>query len=56
MFNEHLEEYRNDVFPKIVRDWEALSGEKNEIIGRFNNFFCGLHPFVHFAEVTDIKL
>ena len=55
-FNELLEEYRRDVLPKVVRDWEELTDEEKEIMGRLNNFFCGLHSLVHFAEVTDKAL
>ncbi|KAK3096973.1 hypothetical protein FSP39_005288 [Pinctada imbricata] len=52
-FNSLLESYREEILPEVVRDWEDLNDDDKRVIGRLNNFFCGLHSLVHIAEVAD---
>ena len=53
-FNRLLEAYINEVLPLIeaTRE-EELEDEDRRIIVRLNNFFCGLHSLVHYADVCD---
>lgn len=52
-FNKLLEDYLNVVVPMLKGLEGELNGEENMVLIRLNNFFCGLHSLVHFAEVTD---
>ena len=52
-FNNLLESYREEILPEIVNDWDQLQEEDRRVLGRLNNFFCGLHSLVHIAEVAD---
>ena len=48
-FNRLLEEYRKDILPEVVHNYDQLDEESRESLGRLNNFFCGLHTLVHMA-------
>lgn len=52
-FNSLLEDYRNTILPDVVDNWENLAIDEKDAISRMNNFFCGLHLLVGFAETTE---
>ncbi|XP_052812589.1 uncharacterized protein LOC128240121 [Mya arenaria] len=52
-FNDLLQNYKNEVLPEIVENYQDLNGESQQALGRINNFFCGLHSLVHMAEVSQ---
>ena len=49
-FTAILEQYRRDVMPMFVDSWNSLSEDERLVTVKVNNFFCGLHLLVHFAE------
>lgn len=55
-FNELLEDYRRDVLPTIVADWEEMTSEEQGSISTLNNFFCGMHVVVGIADTTSSVL
>ncbi|XP_053385391.1 uncharacterized protein LOC123527298 [Mercenaria mercenaria] len=55
-FNELLEEYRKEVLPNVLENYNTLNEESREAIDRINNFFCGLHSIVNMAETCQKTL
>ena len=53
LFNEMLHDYRSEILPDVIVNWEELSGDEKENVTRMNNFFCGLHYLVGLAECTE---
>ena len=53
LFNEMLHDYRSEILPDVIVNWEELSGDEKENMTRMNNFFCGLHYLVGLAECTE---
>ena len=39
--------------PSVYSNWNSLSDLEQESISRMNNFYCGVHILVKFAEVAD---
>jgi len=39
--------------PAIYSNWDSLSEAEQETLSRLNNFYCGLHILVNFAEDLD---
>ena len=58
LFNEMLHDYRAEILPDVIGNWEKYSADEKENMTRMNNFFCGLHYVVGLAECTEeaIKL
>ncbi|XP_046550545.1 uncharacterized protein LOC124260311 [Haliotis rubra] len=52
-FNDLLEGYRKEIMPELVETWEEMSNEEKSNCSKINNFFCGLHLLINFAEVTN---
>ena len=62
-FNNLLKDYRNEVLPSVVAEWDALSEDEQVTLSSLNNFFCGMHLvvgmtdcFIHFASVGKYLL
>ena len=55
-FNELLEQYRADILPITVKNYDSLSDTEKLSLGKLCNFFCGLHALVHLAEVASASL
>jgi len=49
-FTAILEQYRRDVMPMFVDSWNSLSEDERLVTVKVNNFLCGLHLLVNFAE------
>ncbi|CAC5355667.1 unnamed protein product [Mytilus coruscus] len=49
-FNDLLEQYRLDIMPNFISNWNELSNAERSMTSKVNNFFCGLHLLVNFAE------
>lgn len=45
-----LEDYRSQILPKFIPTWNELTEDEQKIAVKLNNFFCGLHLLVNFAE------
>ena len=56
LFNDMLHDYRVEILPTVVGNWENMDDAEKENIMRMNNFFCGLHYVVGLAECTDESL
>ena len=55
-FNELLEDYRREILPLTIENYEQLSEPKQQSLGKLCNFFCGLHALVHLAETASCAL
>ena len=51
-FNELLTNYRAEILPLVVKNWEELSQKENSLSEMYN-FFCGIHFVVSMAETTS---
>lgn len=51
-FIELLIDCRKKIMHEIVEAWDCLSGNARMSCSQVNNFFCGFHLLVHFAECT----
>ena len=45
--------YREETMPSVYSNWDSLSDTEKESMARMNNFNCGLHIRVNFAEVAE---
>ena len=52
-FNELVIDFRAEILPTIVDNWDELSDVEREQMTRMNNFFCGLNYLVVLAECSD---
>ncbi|XP_070177757.1 uncharacterized protein, partial [Littorina saxatilis] len=52
-FHTLLEGYREEILPQVYSNWDQLSTAEHGALTRVNNFYCGLHILVNFAEVVD---
>ena len=50
LFNTLLEDYRATLVPKLVAGFEEFSVEQQAEVKQMNNFFCGLHLMIAFAD------
>ena len=55
-FNDLLEEYRTEILPQTVENYQQLSEAERLSLGKLCNFFCGLHALVHLAETASSSL
>lgn len=55
-FNSLLEEYRATILPYTIENYHELDEEGKQSVSKLNNFFCGLHSLVHFAETCSKTL
>ena len=52
-FNDLLQEYRRDILPLLVENYDNLSNADRMLLEAMYNFFCGLHSLVHLAECAN---
>lgn len=55
-FNRLLEEFRKEVLPQVVDNWDALTENQQKPISAMNNLFCGLHLLVGMVDVAEESL
>ena len=55
-FNRLLEDYRVEILPMVVADWETLSVDEQSNLSSLNNFFCGMHVIVGMADAASSTL
>ena len=56
LFNTLIEAWINEILPALEeaeKEEAELDEDEQEVVVRLNNFFCGLHSLVHYAEVAD---
>ena len=51
-FNNLLEDYRLEVLPSIIENWENLSTDERTNLASLNSFFCGMHLVVGMADTA----
>ncbi len=52
-FNAQLKEYREQLLPKVVDNWEQLTGTSRDAMIHMGYFFCKMHILVNFATEAD---
>ena len=55
-FNTLLSEYRAEILPKIVTNWDGISEDEQQSMSQMHNFFCGMHLVVNMAETVSESL
>ena len=55
-FNSLLEDYRSEILPTIISDWNQLSTAEQDQLSSLNNFFCGMHVLVGMADTASSTL
>jgi hypothetical protein len=52
-FNEMLCTYRKEILPLAYENYETFTQGEKDSIESLNNYFCGLHALVNYAETTQ---
>ncbi len=55
-FNCLLEDYRSEILPSVISDWDILSAEEQLNLSSLNNFFCGMHLIIGLADTAAATL
>lgn len=55
-FNVLLEQFRSEILPQVVDNWDSLSVDEKKLCCKMNNFYCGLHLLVGMADTCEIAL
>ena len=55
-FNDLLTAYRKECLPGITDNFNELSEEQQNLCGRLNSFFCGIHFLVAVADVCKSSI
>ena len=55
-FNSLLEDYRAEILPSMVDNWDELTTAEQDHFSSLNNFFCGMHVLVGMADTTSSSL
>ena len=55
-FNTLLSEYRAEVLPQVVSNWDGMSKDEQQSMSQMYNFFCGMHLVVNMAETVSESL
>ena len=45
-FNTMLANYRSDILPEVVQNWDSLSTDEQTTLSQMHNFYCGMHLVV----------
>lgn len=53
LFNSLLHDYRLELLPLVIENWEQMTDTEKEHVTRMNNFFCGLHYIVGLADCAE---
>ena len=49
-FNTLLSEYRANILPLVVNNWESLAENEQLSMSQIFHYFCGMHLLVNMAE------
>ena len=55
-FNSLLEDYRKSILPLTLENYSNFSESEKLSVDRLYNFFCGLHPLIHFADAANASM
>ena len=53
LFNELIHDYRAELLPTVIENWNEMMDIEKENATRMNNFFCGLHFVVGLADSAE---
>ena len=56
LFNEILSDFRAEILPTVIDNWDSITEVEREQLTRMNNFFCGLHFMVGLADAAEETL
>ncbi len=56
LFNDLLHDYRAEILPSIVQNWNSLTEIEQEQMTNMNNFFCGLHFLIALADSAEASV
>jgi hypothetical protein len=51
-----LEQFRNDILPDVIDNWNELNEKQKTLCSKMNNFFCGLHLLIGLADSCEESL
>ncbi|XP_053372789.1 uncharacterized protein LOC128546365 [Mercenaria mercenaria] len=52
-FNELLQQYRKEILPLTYHNYHLFTEEEKSSLESLNNYFCGLHALVNYAETAQ---
>ena len=52
-FNDLLSQYRSEILPTVIQEWEQLSDEEHQSMSSMYNFYCGMHFVTNMAEYAS---
>ena len=55
-FNLLLSNYRSNILPEVVTNWNELSKDEQVILSQIHHFYCGMHLVVNMAEHASESL
>jgi hypothetical protein len=56
-FNEILSEYRKEILPQVIKNYEQLNTESQLAISHMNNFFVGcIHSFIWQRQLRNVYI
>ena len=55
-FNDLMADYRKEIVPEVIAGWAEMSREEQTKLLKMNDFFCGLHLLVAFADQAEATL
>lgn len=55
-FNTLLSEYRSEILPQVLHNWDSFSVEEQQSMSQMYNFYCGMHLVVNMAETVSEAL
>ena len=55
-FNRLIEQYRTELLPVAVENWNGLPEEQQQSLASMNHFFSGLHYLVGLADQAEASL
>ena len=53
LLNQKIEDWINDVIPQIEAAVPHLEDADHEVLVKLQNYYCGIHHLVHFADVMS---
>ena len=51
-----MEDYRSEILPTIISDWNKLSSAEQHQLSSLNNLFCDMHVLVGLADTASSTL
>ena len=55
-FNDLLFEYRAQILPDVIQNWDNILDTEREAMTTINNLYCGMHFIVGMADYSSEAL